>query len=202
MVFHVSACRWVTRKPECVMRAANRLRQRDGVQAFTLIEVMIVVAIIGVLASIGIASYVRQIRRTRIEEARTVMLEIAAKQELFESFSGQYVTTNALCPVNLGGGGKAVPFNVAGCTGAANWQTLGVNVPRNTWFQFGFLAGTPGGAACAAPAGFPEACDSIIANTHWYVIFAQADQDGDGVLSRLITSSTMDGEVFMADELE
>jgi prepilin-type N-terminal cleavage/methylation domain-containing protein len=174
-------------------------KRRGG---FTLTELMIVVAILGILATIAVIAYQRQIRRARLADVSSMFNEIAAKQELFESFNGVYVSTNAFCPGSLDGGAHAVPFNIAGCTGAANWQNLGINAPRQTYFQYSFIAGTPGGTACSPPAGFPEACDSIQAGTHWWVAFARADQDGDNNFARFITSSTMDGNMFQADETE
>lgn len=171
-------------------------------RGFTLTELMVVVAILGILATIAVIAYQRQIRRARLADVGQMFNEIAAKQELFESFNGAYVGTNAFCPGSLDGGAHAVPFNIAGCTGAAAWQNLGINAPNQTYFQYSFIAGTPGGTACSPPAGFPEACDSIQAGTHWWVAIARGDQDGDGVFSRFITSSTMDGQMFQVDETE
>jgi prepilin-type N-terminal cleavage/methylation domain-containing protein len=173
---------------------------RRAQRAFTLIEMMIVVAIITILAAAAIVAYSRQVRSARLADMRAFMLEIAAKQELFESFNGEYLGTTGLCPTTLGGGGRKVPFNVGACS--AEWALLGVNTPRETWFQYGFIRGIPGGADCSAPAGFPEACATVQPNTHWWVAYGQADQDGDGVFARFITSSTLDGQVVEIDETE
>jgi prepilin-type N-terminal cleavage/methylation domain-containing protein len=175
-----------------------RLDQRG----FTLVEMMIVVALLTVLAAIAIPAYMKQIRRGRLAEVQAMMNEIAAKQQLFESFNGTFLGTAGFCPPNLGTGGNPVNFDVTACTGVLQWQELGIQIPRQTRFQYSFLAGTPGGDACTPPSGFPEACDTIVANTHWWVAVARADQDGDGAFARFITSSTMDGRVFMVDELE
>ena len=50
-------------------------------KGFTLIEVMIVVAIIGVLASIAYPSYVEQVRKGKRADAKTALYKIAQQQE-------------------------------------------------------------------------------------------------------------------------
>ena len=50
---------------------------------FTLIEVMIVVAIISIIAAFGIPSYTSYMEKTRRVEAKTILSEIAGEQQRF-----------------------------------------------------------------------------------------------------------------------
>ena len=61
-------------------------------KGFTLIELMIVVAIVGVLAAIAYPSYQEYIARARRADAKTVLLENAQFLERFYTQNGSYLT--------------------------------------------------------------------------------------------------------------
>ncbi len=62
-------------------------------QGFTLIEVMIVVAIIGILAAIAYPSYAEYIRRGHRAEARAALLQGAQWMERAATATGTYPLT-------------------------------------------------------------------------------------------------------------
>ena len=57
---------------------------------FTLIELMITVAILAIIAAVAIPAYTQYVDRGKRAEARTALLDIAARQERYYSNNRQY----------------------------------------------------------------------------------------------------------------
>ncbi len=66
---------------------------RNAERGFTLIELMITVAVVGILAAIAYPSYQEYILRSRRVEAQSLLGEAAARQERWRAQNGSYTTT-------------------------------------------------------------------------------------------------------------
>ena len=61
-----------------------------GDRGFTLVELMVVVAIVAILGTIAVSSYTSSVRKSRRTEARTALLDLASREERFMSTNSTY----------------------------------------------------------------------------------------------------------------
>ena len=93
------------------------IRHKRG-RGFTLIELMIVVAIIGVLSAIAYPSYVESVRKSKRADVRAQMVEVAQYMQKFYSQNDRYDKANndLATPVAIPAGLTTVPRAGAGST--------------------------------------------------------------------------------------
>jgi type IV pilus assembly protein PilE len=119
----------------------KKIRIHKTRHGFTLIELMIAVAIVGILAAIAYPSYVSQVQKSRRTSAKTALLDLASREAKYYSTNNAY--TNSM--TNLGYA-SAGPIAVPDAT--SNYYNLSVAT-----------SGTTGFIATAAPVG-NQATDS------------------------------------------
>lgn len=78
------------------LRTAARSSRPGG---FSLIELMVVVAIATILFAVAVPSYLTYVRQSRRTEARTAVLDLAGREERFFSTNG---ATYSVTPAQLG----------------------------------------------------------------------------------------------------
>lgn len=87
---------------------ASRLTNRNRMRGVTLMELMIVIVVIGILASIAVPSYRSYLLRAQRTDAMSALLRVAAAQEKFYLQNNTYAATALLDdapPAGLGIGG-------------------------------------------------------------------------------------------------
>ena len=141
-------------------------------RGFTLIELMITVAVVALLASLAYPAYTGSMLKARRAEGRTALMELLQQQERFLTQSGSYMTfaagaTGANGTVNPAVAGQNIPFkttsgnappeaayrlSAAVCTPASgpalarNECVLLTAMPNNSDPEFGNLTLTSTGA--------------------------------------------------------
>jgi type IV pilus assembly protein PilA len=128
-------------------------KQLKGQKGFTLIELMIVVAIIGILAAIAIPNFLQYQMKSRQSEAKTNLMAIKTSEVSWQGERGCYLTV-AAAPTTLppAAGTKASPNNwnlvgapwlvptPAAATGWCQGAAAGVGISAGTFASLGFQA--------------------------------------------------------------
>jgi len=197
----------------------KKLIQALGTKGFTLIELMIAVAIIGVLSAVAIPAYLGYLRRSYLSEATSSISSIKSAEESYFSVNGCYIAAPAW-PATVPSGNAVLwdPVTVI------QWQQSGLSVRPDRRVRFSYRVYATSSMTelgpCAAPAdgalndrtsgvGGATCIQDFSTNlvpasifpTNWYVIVAQGDLNGDGVASNII-SAIDDSTIINCNELE
>ncbi len=176
-------------------------RRRHATRAFTLVEMMIVVAIVSILAMLAVVGYRKLILSAHTTEATQMVQSIRTAQEAYHAETQTYVTTSASLTSGLyptpnpgkktgwGAGltaGCAPPAVSLGC-----WAALPLHVDSAVMFSYATIGGVAGnvnfppvptinGATITLPTAAPA---------DWYFISAVGDVDANGINCTVIGTS-------------
>ena len=158
-----------------------RTKNSPKTQGFTLIEMLITVAIIGILAGIAVPSFSSYMKRARTSEAYTFIGEIRQRQEAYRAEFNQYCSAPAAATM-LPAGGAATPAGAPDSqlrgwpSPAGTWDLLGARPDGAVRFRYAVEAGGPG---TGNPN--PPGTSGLGAQDFWFVTQAYGDLDDDGV---------------------
>lgn len=143
---------------------------------FTLLELMIVVVIIGVLATVAIPAFSSYVYRARASEATDFLGEIRQRQESYRSEFGQYCAVSGSAfgmytPTALAGSGRQAQ---AWPASTPTWDELGARPDGVIYMQYASIAGLPG----TTPADVP----GYDGSDFWFVSQALGNLDGDATV--------------------
>ncbi len=179
--------------------------RRDN-EGFTLIELMVVVVIIGILATTAVASYKHFTRRARVQEAIAFLGDVRVKSETYYQTYHRYVSSGT-SPTDWWPKGLnwakydttwGIDCNNAGdAASQPGWCSLGAGFPATQEVNFQYVVvGRDPSKPTTPPKAYVKDPDK-----DWWYARARADFDVDGVFSDISLSSDM-REPLLDNELE
>ncbi|MCF8177013.1 MAG: prepilin-type N-terminal cleavage/methylation domain-containing protein [Sulfuritalea sp.] len=143
---------------------ASRPRFGARLSGFTLVELIVTVAIVGILMSIAIPGYKEYLIRANKAAAKTVLLDVASRQEQYivqnlkftgagiTAGSGYFLNCTAACPADA----STLPTADCTATSATMFSALGVTLPQEALSSYNFAICAPVTTATHAElAGLP-----------------------------------------------
>lgn len=170
------------------------LMTRAKQQGFTLIEVMVVVAIIGILAAVVVPMFTGESRKAKaLTEVSPMFTELATKEDQYKGENGSYLAV-AACPATP----SATLQDISACKSAADWTALRIAAPEDKLrCSYQVVVGAAGTAPTAVtgftfPSGTP-------ANS-WYYLLATCDMDGVSSTTSQYLQSSLDSTIQKYNE--
>ena len=167
-------------------------------RGFTLVELGVVVAIVGILAVIAVVGYRKMVLNSKLSEAKTMINAIRLAEEDYKAESGGYLDiSTAYCPSD---GSQQKKYAWENPTCASNkWAQLPVHADGPVQFGYTVYAGTTVAQPATVPAALIDMSNWNGRKVPYYVVHAKADLDPGGNFSQL-ASSSVSGHIYTLDE--
>ncbi len=192
------------RAPEALARrllsegVVERCRKRKRARGFTLMELMMVVAIIGILSALAVYGVNKYVLAAKTSEAIEIINSIRAAQESYkdETFGYKHVSDmSSYYPFAGVAELKNAKMSWESGTDAdakAAWNELGVRPSAQVQFGYACSAGKGAGVPQPSALGITQNLNYPSTATDWYVVRAAGDRNGNGVLATFVGSSFTD----------
>lgn len=178
-------------------------------RGFTLVELMVVVTIVGILATVGVASLYGYVFSAKTSEALAVVQGIRVAEERYRAENQRYLNVSGRLseyyPTKTPGREKHAFFRTGPGEEPADelderWRLLAPTVTGPVQFGYSVVAGAAGQDMTVPNTQIkPNWPNAAALSEPWYVIEAIGDVNEDGVATMVIACS-LNGEVHIENE--
>jgi prepilin-type N-terminal cleavage/methylation domain-containing protein len=159
-------------------------------RGFTLVELMIGVAIIGILAAVVVPSFLKESSKAKHEsEVNAMFAELNVKLEQYKMEASSYLAA-AECP-SAGPNKAGYDFSTTCLASGSAWTNLRVSPPSSKLYCSYAITAGPSTTPPAPPAGFSMTAPA----TAWWYVVATCDMDASGGVNATFFASSVDPKV-------
>ena len=183
-------------------RSAPRRRERG----FTLVELLITVAMIGVMSTLAMVGYRKYLYSAQSSEAKNVIQMIRGAQEAYKAEMLQYLSPSTSITTyypNTAPNDVRYAWVFPSHADYAGWKQLNVNPDAPVRFGYACVAGIAPTNAMVSLSAFtsPPTLPTLNSGTAWYEIQAKNDHNANGVFA-VFASTSLSGEILAENETE
>lgn len=189
-------------------RSVTHLRPR--LRAFTLVELLITVAMIAVLAAIGLVGYRRYVHGAQGSEAKAIIQAIRGGEEAYKAEFMQYVDCSQhnmadFYPNKTPNDTRmnwVQPGDTRYTDASHGWALINVNADAPVRFGYVVVADV-GGTLMAPPDILPNPTMPVLpAGVPWYVVEAMNKHNPSALKPAVFASASTSGEILSQNEQE
>src|SRR5262245_13269461 len=188
-----------------VLGGAPVTRSAARARGFTLVELLIVVAMVGVMAALALVGYRKYVHSAQSSEAKTVIQMIRGAEEAYKSEMLQYLSPSSSITSyypNTTPNDQRYAWIQPGHSDYANgWKLLNVSPDGPVRFGYACVAGIAPTQTMQQLNDFlvKPALPTLTAGTAWYEIQAKNDHDANGKFA-VFASTSLSGEIMSENE--
>lgn len=188
-----------------VERVPSRQQSRRLESGFTLVELMVVVCVIAILATLAVYGVGKYVRASATAEPIEIINSIRAAQESYKDETFTYLDVSPITsffPYSSLPSNSKKAWEGGDGTVLKNWNTLGVH--PSTAVAFGYAchaANDNSSVPGASDIGISQSLNYPLNAQNWFVVRAESDRDGNGVPAIFVGSNFVDS-IYGQDETE